>query len=140
MSVMTIGKLATATGVHLETIRYYERIKLMPPPARTRNGHRAYVGAHIQRLNFIRRSRELGFSIDDIRAMLALGESASEPCGEVKRIASAHLEQVRAKLAGLAKLERILAEAVACCSDGASPSCSVLAMLETGHIQPRGDG
>ena len=60
---LTIGQLAAATGVNLETVRYYERIKLMPPPARTASGHRAYEQAHIRRLAFIRRARELGFSI-----------------------------------------------------------------------------
>ena len=77
MQPLTIGRLAAAAGVNLETVRYYERIKLMPPPARTASGHRVYEAAHIQRLAFIRRARELGFSIEEVRALLALAEPNS---------------------------------------------------------------
>ena len=82
MRGLTSGQLAKAAGVNLETVRYYENIKLMPPPPRTEGGHRAYDAAHVRRLTFIRRSRELGFSIDEIRALLAL--SAPGPCAETE--------------------------------------------------------
>lgn len=131
MQTLTIGRLAAAAGVNLETVRYYERIKLMPLPARTASGHRAYEEAHIRRLAFIRRARELGFSIEDIRALLALAEPARASCAEVREIAWTHLGEVRAKLADLAKLEHILAETIARCSGGAAPSCPVLDMLGT---------
>jgi MerR family mercuric resistance operon transcriptional regulator len=130
MRELTIGKLASAAGVNLETVRYYERIKLMPAPDRTKGGHRAYEEAHVRRLAFIRRARELGFSIEDIRALLALAEPVRDSCSQVREIAVAHLDEVRAKLADLAKLERILAETVARCSGGAAPQCPVLDMLE----------
>lgn len=132
MRVLTIGRLAAATGVHLETVRYYERIGLMPRPARTKSGHRAYEKAHVRRLAFIRRARELGFGIDDIRALLALAEPARGSCAEVRGIAQAHLDDVRAKLADLAKLEQILAETIAHCSGDPAPSCPVLDMLDAG--------
>lgn len=132
MQLLTIGRLAAATRVNFETVRYYERIGLMPPPARTASGHRAYEAAHIRRLAFIRRARELGFSIEDIRALLALAEASRASCAQVQEIAQAHLDDVRAKLADLAKLEHILTETVARCSGDPAPSCPVLDMLDAG--------
>lgn len=132
MQPLTISRLAAAAGVNFETVRYYERIGLMPPPARTASGHRVYEVAHIRRLTFIRRARELGFRIEDIRALLALAEPSHASCAQAQEIAQAHLDDVRAKLADLAKLERILARAVARCSGGPAPSCPVLDMLDAG--------
>jgi MerR family mercuric resistance operon transcriptional regulator len=129
MQPFSIGQLAAATGVNLETVRYYERIELMPSPARTASGHRAYEEGHIRRLAFIRRARELGFSIEQIRALLALAEPSRASCAEVREIAQAHLDEVRAKLADLARLESILAETVSRCSGDPAPSCPVLDML-----------
>ncbi len=128
---LTIGQLAAAAGVNLETVRYYERIKLMPPPARTASGHRAYEDAHVQRLAFIRRARELGFGIPQIRALLALAEPTHASCAEVREIARGHLDDVRTKLADLARLESLLAETVSRCSGDPAPSCPVLDMLVT---------
>jgi MerR family transcriptional regulator, mercuric resistance operon regulatory protein len=132
--ILTIGQLAAATGVNLETVRYYERIKLMPPPARTASGHRAYEQDHIRRLAFIRRARELGFSIDQIRALLALAEPPRASCADVRDIARTHLDEVRAKLADLARLERILAETISRCSGDPAPPCPVLNMLATSSL------
>ncbi|MGJ0507667.1 MAG: MerR family transcriptional regulator [Methylocystis sp.] len=128
---LTIGQLAAAAGVNLETVRYYERIKLMPPPARTAGGYRAYERAHICRLAFIRRARELGFSIEQIRALLALAEQSRASCADVREIARTHLNEVRAKLADLARLEGILAETISRCSGDSAPPCPVLNMLAT---------
>lgn len=130
MRARTIGKLAEATGVNLETIRYYERIKLMPSPARTEGGYRAYDAIHVRRLAFIRRARELGFGIEDIRALLALSEPGHVSCTQGQNIARAHLDSVRAKLADLAMLERILSETIARCSGEPVPVCPILDMLE----------
>lgn len=127
---LTIGSLARATGVNLETIRYYERIGLMPAPARTSSGHRSYGEEHAQRLAFIRRGRELGFTIDDIRALLALAVPGVVSCAEVRELAAAHLQAVRAKLADLARLEAILADTVVRCSGTPAPACPVLDMLD----------
>ena len=129
---LTIGRLSAAAGVHLETVRYYERVGLMPPPARTPGGHRAYEAAHVRRLAFIRRARELGFGIVNIRALLALAEPPRASCVQVREIARTHLDDVQAKLADLAKLERILADTVARCSGDLAPTCPVLDMLVTG--------
>ncbi|KAF2989291.1 helix-turn-helix domain-containing protein (plasmid) [Methylocystis sp. MJC1] len=131
MKALTIGQLAAAAGVNLETVRYYERIKLMPPPARTASGYRAYEEGHIRRLAFIRRARELGFSIEQIRALLALAEPSRISCAEVREIARAHLDDVRLKLADLARLEGILADTISGCSGDPAPSCPVLDMLAT---------
>ena len=84
---LTIGRLANSAGVNLETVRYYERIGLMPAPARTEGGHRSYEPEHVQRLRFIRRSRELDFGIDAIRRLIALSEPGVHACCEVRDMA-----------------------------------------------------
>lgn len=128
---LTIGKLAAASGVNLETIRYYERIGLMPAPDRTESGHRLYEGDHRRRLTFIRRGRELGFSLEEIRALLALAEPQRRSCDEVQKIAAAHLDEVRGKIADLMRLEALLAETVRRCGDETdAPACAVLDLLE----------
>ena len=128
---LTIGRLAALSRVNLETVRYYERIGLMPAPDRTEGGHRLYDEGHERRLSFIRRGRELGFGIESIRALLGLAEPGHRSCEEVQPIAAAHLHEVRAKLADLARLEAILAETLSRCKGQMSaPSCPVLEMLE----------
>lgn len=132
MRDLTIGKIARATGVHLETVRYYERIGLMPEPVRTAGGYRSYGSEHVRRLSFIRRARELGFGIKDIKALLALVRPSEASCTTVKTLTSAHLDDVRAKISDLRRLESILARTVDQCSGGVSPTCPVLDMLS--HI------
>ena len=132
-AALSIGELSRRTGVNIETIRYYERIKMLPAPGRSASGRRIYGPAEARILAFIRRSRDLGFTLEEIRAMLALGGPGCAPCAEVHRIASAHLANVRTKLADLTKLESILAETVAQCSDGATPDCPVLDILDAGR-------
>ncbi len=128
--MLTIGRLARASGVNLETIRYYERLGLMPEPPRTEGGHRLYAEPHRRRLTFIRRARELGFTLEQVRELLRLSDEAGQPCGQVVQIASAHLEDVRRKMADLARLEAILAGAVdRCAHTAAGPDCAVLEML-----------
>ncbi|MCX7587808.1 MerR family transcriptional regulator [Phenylobacterium sp. 58.2.17] len=126
---LTIGRLAAEAGVHLETIRYYERVGVMPEPDRTPGGHRHYTAAHRQRLAFIRRARELGFSLDDIRTLIALDGPGRGTCAEVEPIAAAHLITVRAKIADLVRLEAVLDDAVRRCAGGTSPSCPVIEVL-----------
>jgi MerR family transcriptional regulator, mercuric resistance operon regulatory protein len=130
---VSIGELSKRSGVNIETIRYYERIKMLPTPARTASGRRVYGPAERRILAFIRRSRDLGFTLEEIRALLALGGPERAPCADVHKIASAHLANVRHKLSDLAKLEAILAETVAQCSDGAAPDCPVLNILDAGR-------
>jgi MerR family mercuric resistance operon transcriptional regulator len=127
---LTIGKLSELTGVNIETIRYYERIKMLPSPPRSQSGRRIYDSTHLRTLVFIRRSRELGFSLDEIRALIRLGGPAKATCREVREIAAHHLEHIRARLSDLKKLERLLARTVAACSGRTAPDCPVLDILD----------
>ena len=113
---LTIGGLSELTGVNIETIRYYERTRVLPAPARTASGRRVYQSADIRTLAFLRRARELGFSLDEIRALLRLGGPEKASCREVRRIATHHLDDIRAKISDLRKLERLLAKTVAQCT------------------------
>lgn len=127
---MSIGALSRLTGVNIETIRYYERIKMLPAPPRTASGRRVYGPHEARILAFIRRSRELGFSLDQIRTLLRLGGPEKASCREVRAIAAHHLEDIRAKLGDLKKLERLLARTVARCSGKVAPECPVLDILD----------
>lgn len=128
---LTIGRLAARAGVNLETIRYYEKIGLMPAPGRTDGGHRLYEPDHARRLAFIRRGRELGFGIEDIRTLLGLAEPQRRSCDEVRAIASGHLQDVRTRIADLTRLEDLLAQTVdQCLAEGTGPACPVLNLLE----------
>ena len=104
---ISIGELSKDCGVNIETIRYYERIEMLPPPLRTASGRRVYGPAEKRTLVFIRRSRDLGFTLEEIRALLALGGPERASCADVHKIASAHLANVRRKLSDLIKLETI---------------------------------
>jgi MerR family mercuric resistance operon transcriptional regulator len=132
---LAIGKLSKHSGVNIETIRYYERIKMLPAPPRTASGRRVYGGADLRILTFIRRSRELGFSLDEIRALLRLGAPGMASCGEVKQIASHHLQDIRAKISDLAKLERLLARTISRCSGNKVLDCPVLDILDIERIK-----
>ena len=127
---LPIGELSRLSGVNIETIRYYERVKMLPPPPRTASGRRVYDSTDLRILTFIRRSRELGFSLDEIRALLRLGGPEKASCREVREIAAHHLEDIRAKLGDLKKLERLLAKTVARCSGKTAPDCPVLDILD----------
>ena len=126
----TIGQLARRSGVKIETIRYYERVKMLIAPPRTASGRRVYDVANLRTLVFIRRSRELGFSLDEIRALLRLGGPEKATCREVREIAAQHLDDIRAKVDDLKKLERLLAKTVALCSGKTAPDCPVLDVLD----------
>jgi len=123
------AELARRTGSHLETVRYYEKIGMMPEPPRTAAGYRLYDGGHVARLRFILRARELGFSIEEIRALLALVDGGAQTCAEVKARSEAHLADVRAKIADLQRIEGVLAETLAQCSGDAAPDCPILEVL-----------
>jgi MerR family mercuric resistance operon transcriptional regulator len=122
--------LARATGCNLETIRYYEGAGILPPPARTAAGHRTYDAADVQRLRFVMRARELGFSLADIRGLLGLGDCALRTCAEVKAKTETHLAEVRGKIADLRRIEAVLARTAAQCSGADVPECAVLDALE----------
>jgi len=121
--------LARRTGCNLETIRYYEKIGMMPDPPRTASGYRVYDETHVLRLRFILRARELGFAIDDIRGLLDLVDGGTQTCAEVKARTELHLADVRAKIAGLRRVEKVLAATAAQCSGEKVPECPVLDAL-----------
>jgi MerR family mercuric resistance operon transcriptional regulator len=125
-----IGELSKHSGVNIETIRYYDRVEMLAPPPRTAGGRRVYGTTDLRILVFIRRSRELGFSLDEIRALLRLGAPGTASCREVREIAASHLEDIRAKLRDLKKLERLLSKTVALCSGKTAPDCPVLDILD----------
>jgi len=131
---LTIGGLSRRTGVNIETIRYYERINLMPKPPRTVAGHRSYQPEHVARLHFVRRARELGFGIGDIRILLTLALGGSSSCAELREIAAANLADVRAKRDDLAKLEKVLTDTIEQCDKRCCgtplPPCPVLEVLQ----------
>ena len=129
---LSIGELAEVTGVTSEAIRYYEREGVIPPATRTGAGsYRQYVAADAERLRFVRRARDLGFSLEEVRELLALASGdPNRPCGDVNQIAHAHLAQVDAKLAQLRALRRELNRLIASCDRDASlADCSLLTAL-----------
>ena len=128
--MLPIGVLSRRSGVNIETIRYYERVNMLAPPPRTASGRRVYDFTDLRILVFIRRSRELGFSLDEIRALLRLGGPEKASCREVREIAAHHLEDIRARLVDLKKLEHLLAKTVARCSGRTAPDCPVLDILD----------
>jgi Cu(I)-responsive transcriptional regulator len=125
----SIGELARATGTKVETIRYYERIGLLPPPARTGGNYRAYAQLHLDRLSFIRRGRDLGFSLDDVRELLRLSDDRQRPCGEIDQIARGHLAEVERKLADLAMLRGELRQLIDQCQRGTVAECRIIEAL-----------
>lgn len=126
---LTIGKLAEATGTKVETIRWYEKVGLIASPPRTGGNYRAYSPGDLARLSFIRRARDLGFSLDQVRALLDLAGQRERDCGTVDVIASEHLAEVDRKLADLAALRRELARLISTCEGGIVADCRILEAL-----------
>ena len=129
MGPIAIGRLSKQTGTNIETIRYYERVGVLPAPARSSGGYRLYGIAHLKRLNFIRRARALGFSIGEVRTLLRLADERKRPCAEVRVVAEAHLHDVRAKIADLRRMERVLKATVTRCASGQRSHCPVIEAL-----------
>ncbi|GLK75225.1 MerR family transcriptional regulator [Methylopila jiangsuensis] len=136
--VLSIGELGRAAGAKVETVRYYERIGLLAPPRRTAGNYRAYDRSHLNRLSFIRRSRDLGFSLDQVRALLDLADQRDRPCAAVDEIARAHLAEVERKIADLTALRDELEGMVHQCRHGAVRDCGIIEALspESGRQAP----
>lgn len=126
---MNIGELARTAGTNAETIRYYEHIGLLPPPPRTAGNYRDYSAAHVGRLAFARRARALGFSIEQVRALLDLADRKEESCHAVDAIAREHLADVKGKLADLAALRRELESMIGQCRHGTVGECRIIEAL-----------
>lgn len=127
----TRGVLAQRSGVNAETIRYYEKITLLPQPDRSAGGYRVYTEADYQRLCFIRRCRDMGFSLEKVRELLSLVDGEKVSCEQVKRMTNNHLVDIRAKIADLKKMERTLHELSSKCSGDDVPDCPIIEALQT---------
>ena len=114
----TVGDLATRSGCKVETVRYYEKTGLMPDPPRTEGGHRIYSLDHLKRLFFIRRSRALGFPIEQVKELLRFVDEPDHTCGEVRGMAMLHARAVQEKINNLKKLQKALNEMAARCKGG----------------------
>jgi Cu(I)-responsive transcriptional regulator len=126
---VNIGELARTADSKAETIRYYERIGLLSAPPRTTGNYRDYSMGHVSRLTFIRRARDLGFSIEQIRALLNLADQKEQSCEAVDAIAREHLVDVKRKLADLAALRRELDSIIGQCRHGTVAECRILEAL-----------
>ena len=124
-----IGTLSRQTGCNIETIRYYELEGLMPHPPRTAGGHRVFGDEHLKRLTFIRRSRELGFTLEEVRGLLTTVDGGHATCAEVKAVTLDHIDDIRGKMADLKKLERVLSELAAQCIGSETPDCPIVEAL-----------
>lgn len=131
MPGLTIGRLARAANCRTETVHYYERTGLMPAPARSPGGHRIYDDSHARRLGFIRRCRELGFGIAQIRILLGFVDEPDHSCGEVRAVARAQLLEVDAKLADLTRLKGALKTMIDQCRGESYPAdkCPIIDVL-----------
>ncbi len=125
----TIGQLSKRTRANIETIRYYERIGLLPVALR-QGRYRSYDGTDVSRLGFVRRARELGFSIKEVRALLDLAAGGHQSCAEARDLAAIHLLDVRSRIADLRRMERTLATTVRACDRGDDAGCPLIETLE----------
>jgi Cu(I)-responsive transcriptional regulator len=131
---MKIGELAKATGTGVETVRYHEKIGLMPKVARTDGNYRSYGDNEVSRLSFIRRARDLGFTLEQVRTLLSLADDQLRPCGEVDAIARQHLDAVDNKLADLTALRGQLSALIAQCGRGSIAECRILDALAPSQV------
>jgi Cu(I)-responsive transcriptional regulator len=131
---LAIGELGRRTGTKVETIRFYERIGLLAAPLRTAGNYRAYGPEHLSRLSFIRRSRDLGFSLDQVRALLDLSDDRSRSCQAVDAIAAQHLAEVDRKIADLQALRRELASMIDQCRCGTVAECRIIEALSPASV------
>ena len=129
MRGLSIGEAAKAAGTGAETIRYYEKIGLLPKPARTSGNYRSYGSQEVSRLTFIRRARELGFRLDQVRMLLSLSDDRGKSCADVDEIARAHMVTVEHKIADLRALKRELSNVISQCGQGTIADCRILEAL-----------
>jgi len=128
-TALTIGEVARATGTQTETIRYYERIGLLPAPPRTAARYRIYHQSDVNRLAFVKRSRDLGFTIEEVRVLLALAQDVDRNCKEVDAIARRHLTDVEGKIGDLQRLARELRRVIGQCQGGSISECRIIEAL-----------
>jgi len=129
--IQTRGVLAKRSGVNAETIRYYEKVALLHQPDRSAGGHRIYSEEDYRRLCFVRRCREMGFSLDEIRSLLSLVDGEQVSCERVKSIADDHLRDIQIKIADLQRMEQTLKSISINCSGENVPECPIIDALQT---------
>jgi len=134
---MNIGQAARMSGVNQKMIRYYESIGLLTTVGRRANGYRSYADSDIHTLAFIRRARDLGFSIREIEALMALWRDRSRSSAEVKAIALRHIADLRDKIDELVSMQRTLEQLASCCAGDDRPDCPILDDLATTAARPR---
>jgi MerR family mercuric resistance operon transcriptional regulator len=132
-----ISEASQASGCHLETIRYYERIGLMPAPTRTGSGYRSYSEQDVERLRFITRGRDLGFSLDEIRSLMRLDQDGDLACEDVTRLAQQHLIDVQDRIRDLQRVARELERTISSCGGGVRAQCTILDALK--HFPAAGE-
>ena len=125
----SIGVLSERSGVNIETIRYYEKVGIMPSPARSASGYRIYGPEHARRLHFVRRGRELGFSLDELRGLLHLVDGHTFTCAQVHSLTIQHLKDIRQKVADLRRLERVMSDMARQCRGDQVPECPIIDAL-----------
>lgn len=133
--MVAIGELSRLTRCNIETIRFYEKIGILAKPVRSAGGHRMYGPAHVERLSFVRRARELGFTLDQVRALLRLSDEPDRSCTEAKSLAQMHLDEVRAKINDLLAMQRALTDLIGQCETGDGTDCALLEALAH-HLSP----
>jgi MerR family mercuric resistance operon transcriptional regulator len=126
---LTRGALAARIGCNSETIRYYEQIGVLPSPPRSQGGHRLYDQDMLKRLNFVRRSRDLGFSLEEIRRLLRLVDGGTYTCAQVEALALDHAREIQRKIADLKKLKSVLETMASQCSGSNVPECPIIDAL-----------
>ncbi|MDQ1473445.1 MAG: hypothetical protein QOJ99_4925 [Bryobacterales bacterium] len=137
MKRVSIGEVTKATAIKAVTIRYYEKIGLFPPPARTGSNYRAYTTDHLRQLRFIRRCRDLGFTLDQVRELLRLSSQKNSECSNVDRLTARHLTNVEQKISDLEKLAGELRHLSKCCKGGGIiADCRILQALAPGEAAP----
>ena len=136
MSRLTIGKVAKRTGCNIETIRYYEKEGLLPSPNRTEGGHRLYTEDMIKRLVFIRRARQLGFTMMEIRQLFKIVDGDHVSCERVKTITDIHIQDIKYKIKDLKKMDRILTDLSNKCSGDDIPECPIIDVLQSAQFAP----
>ena len=130
---LTIGHLARETGTKVETVRFYEKSGLLPAPARTEGNYRSYDRVHLNRRSFVRRARDLGFSLDQIRDLLALSDDRGQSCAAVDAIAKEHRAEVERKIADLRSLKKELDRMIDQCGCGVVADCRIIESLSPGQ-------
>ena len=128
-SCLGIGEMSRQTGVGIETIRYFEKIGMMPAPGRSEGGNRQYNTDHLQRLFFINRCRQIGFSQREIKALLSMVDAKDVTCAEVQSITAEHIADIKKKNRDLRKLEKVLTQMASECSRGDMPDCPIIETL-----------